>query len=223
MKKLIYPTTAVTLLLTASCKTEQIKIEEDDCIGPQCEIYEWEMPSSVGSYWIYEWFLVDSLGNDSSIAIFDTVRVVGDTSAFGNVYSIYEGNHYGSYAHFRSYLRDSSGYVVDLYGNRTYALFPSGEILSHGYSQTYDYEVRMSDHEIVKTVPAGVFESFAKELAWSNPDGSAFNVCGDLEFVESTFYHPTKGVIAKQLAYISEQQNFCRYREGRLIDYYIAP
>lgn len=222
MKKLIYPLLALVVLPVSSCKPEVIQIEEDDCVSPDCELYDWEMPSSVGSYWIYEWYLIDSTGASSSLGIYDTVTVVGDTSANGITYAIYQGTHYGTYQSYRSYVRDSSGFVVDINGSVGYSLYGSGEQLSQGSTQMHNYQVLMSDNSQQKNVPAGTFDCFTKDLVWTNLDGSPMNSCGDGSFVEQTFIHPTDGIVAKQLAYLSEIQ-FCQYREGRLIEYFIAP
>lgn len=222
MKKLIPFLSLTAFLLVFSCKKDPLP-PNTDCLGTSCDTLEWSMPSTIGSYWIYEWFVIDSNGVETTMGTFDTLRIIGDTIVNGKVYSTYKGNHFGTYQQIYSYRRDSSGYVVNDQGKIIYSMKPTGETLNKVLGQFHNYISEVGYGLENKTVPAGTFETIPSYMWVSKTDGTPITTCGDLAFNLGEFYSPTQGMIASRTAFITEIEAWCQYREGRLIEYYISP
>lgn len=217
MKKLIYPMLSLIVFGTTACKKEDVQTP-DPCESQEC--VDWEMPSKVGSYWIYEWFLVDSMGVETSLGFYDTVRIVKDTVISGSSFSVYEGTLFYTWHQFRRYQRDSSGYVIGGDGDVMYPLFPSGEEKIIGENPPFYITQHYSNDFASRTIPAGTFNCFSSNVVYKHLDGTPINLCGDLEYWQSEYFHPEIGLLAMQLSYVSDMQQ-CQYREGRLIEYHL--
>ena len=94
-------------MLVFSCKDK-----DDDATSnlptPAIEYF----PLTVGSYWVYDWYSIDALGNEEPYPLYhDSIYISGDTVIGGLTYSIMEGTHFNS--DFRSFYRDSSGFLVN--------------------------------------------------------------------------------------------------------------
>ena len=69
--------------------------------------------TSVGSYWVYDWYEVDYLtGVSAPTDRRDSIWIAGDTIINGNQYHIQKGTWFSSSVS-TSIQRDSSGYIVN--------------------------------------------------------------------------------------------------------------
>ncbi len=87
MRKLFFYLILIPLFFS-SCKKE-----ETIACPPAPEIPNY-LPMSVGDYWVYENFYVDTLGNDSSIGVIDSVYISTDTVINGKTYYVFRGTNY---------------------------------------------------------------------------------------------------------------------------------
>lgn len=158
MKKISVLIILFALLTSISCKKNDDIIDDDgndNTYKPKGYI-----PLKVGSYWIYQHYMVLADGTDSALAVVDSTYISGSVEINSNTYYISGKNNKPL---FDVYLRDSVGYLVDTLGNIfmsevnfidtissfTYTL-PNGTDLYHISTFMYD------DNKTVN-VPAGSF------------------------------------------------------------------
>lgn len=207
----------ISLLFLTACKKEnpEMNIPEQ----PQEPIYEF--PTKEGSYWVYEWSIVDSNDVETSLNIVDSVFILGDTLINGNTYTVYRGKYFGSnYSNY--YQRDSSGYIVNNFGHVVFKYVDFNTHIRSGSDDLWDFYAHVLENETTITVPVGTFQSLVQELYIYSPTGTAINNCGDVNYSYKTYmvsgigqvYHETQ-------TYYSDFQTQCKKRMRRLVDYYI--
>jgi hypothetical protein len=121
----------------------------------------------VGNYWIYQRFVIDSLGNATPTDVFDSCYVEKDTLIHGNNFAkITKPWPWGttSQKKVNEYLRDSLHYLVDPSGM---VWFSSVDYSTVFYSYTsiiptigdtvYTVNVKMDDKDLLISTPAGEF------------------------------------------------------------------
>ncbi|MFK7771052.1 MAG: hypothetical protein AB8F94_02895 [Saprospiraceae bacterium] len=106
-------TTSILLLFIYSCQKETVV--------PSCEsqIPESYFPMEIGSYWIYQWYKIDSSGieeiQDGKI---DTVTILKDTLIGASIYKkIKENNSFITAPIVIKFRRDSLGFLIDPQNN----------------------------------------------------------------------------------------------------------
>ncbi|MBL1279990.1 MAG: hypothetical protein COA33_006950 [Fluviicola sp.] len=202
------------LLIFSSCKKEDI-----NSAGSSTQLGYFQ--SQPGTYWIYEWYSIDSNNVESSLGIVDSVFISGDTIIDGEIYAVYNGGFHGNLSP-ESYKRDSSGYIVEPSGNILYSYVSFSDTLNTysepGFWDTYSYMTKTPN---ITTVPAGVFSTIKYETLYYDPAGGAINNCGDLTFVMGSSYSSTVGEVKTRTGYFGEIQTLCKFRERRLTSYYI--
>ncbi len=114
-------------------------------------------PLTIGSYWIYERFNLDTNGVEAVVSV-DSSYISGDTVIGGNTYSVFVGDIIGPTGFY--FRRDSLGYLVDPNGvirgsntNFTDTLWAGS---TPGYADFY-YKM-ISGTSLF--VPAGTFTAF---------------------------------------------------------------
>ena len=202
------------LLVFTACRKDKEQIVEI----PEPVEKTYEFPSDSGTYWVYEWFNVDSLGISTPVSLTDTLRITGDTTISGKEYVVYSGTKYG--VPYTSYERDSSGFIVSPTGVIRHAISLTTDTLSRGEQGLLEYYRTVNPTIIYKSVPYGTYKVIQNQIHWSNLDGSPFNVCGDQEFIQYAYYDQYLGEIASQSLLLAEVVELCSYRERRLVDYY---
>lgn len=205
----------VILLALVSCKKDNIDLEIPT-VEPQVEF---NTPKTKGSYWTYEWYKIDENGLETPLVIKDSIYVYGDTTINNLNYTVYKGTYFGN-SNFTSIERDSSGYIVTHNGGILYSYVNFNDTLSAGF-EFWDWYYKMYDNIQVE-VPAGSFSSIEARRYYYFASGEPANNCGDDYFTLGKWYAEGVGKVKEHQAYFTELQN-CRYREARLIDYYIAP
>ena len=213
-----------TILALVSCKKDKQELPILSNEGPQPQF---NTPTTTGSYWVYQWFKIDSNGVETPIQDIDTVKVFGDTTINNLEYIIYKGNvgigpTNPNSTQYTSYKRDSSGYVVSLNRGIEYSYVNFSDTLHKGsFPQLWDYYLKMFDN-IQVTVPVGTFNSIENREYCYYASGDPVNTCGDAYFTRGRWYVEGIGKVKETNGFITEFKN-CEYREARLIDYYIAP
>jgi hypothetical protein len=215
--KFLIPISILTVLIL-SCKKEQPLINDQaNDVDDNIETTH-SLPSVVGAYWVYDWYLIDSLDQSCFISLTDTVTITGDTLINGDNYVIYSGTYYGN--SFTSFQRDSLGFIISPNGSIYYSLELYADTLFSGQNNLHYYFKNVNPNITSIQVPFGSYNVIQNQLHWGNLDASPFTACGDQEFIEFSYYDQYLGEIASQTAFLSEAQFLCQYRERRLVDYY---
>lgn len=196
--------------------------KKSDETNPNAEDLNY-FPLSIGSYWIYDCFEMDSTGKETIVSRNDTIKITGDTLINGNEYSVFYGKEYAINSWIREfYYRDSLGYIVNEKGeikfssnnliDTLYKLYPSPDSIYFIYAkmETYPNEILLS---------AGRFNSilnYKTSVEQYNPDKRLIGKTDKL-------FAPKVGRILRQYFYVRLYDIEKRYYEERLVDYYIAP
>jgi hypothetical protein len=208
MKNYFFLSVLFVLFITACAKKEPP--------FPQGEEKSQHLPNTVGSYWIYETFTIDSNNVEASTGIIDTITVIGDTLLNGYMYAIYKGTHYGTPS--LTYKRDSSGYIVYSSGNIEYSYTNFTDTLYSGFNLMHDYYSIMKNSSV--SVPAGNFTTVNLSTIFTMPNGDDINSCGDVSYEMPKHFAEGVGLVMSSCPYTYEI-SICRDRQRRLIEYHI--
>ena len=153
MKKLSFLMMAVLITGLSSC-------HKDATNNIQREDHLTFFPLLPGNYWIYQNYEIDSIGKATPTNDWDSSYISGDTMIRGNMYfAMHEKPVLYMPEQSVSYLRDSSGYIVDHTGKIRFAennfsdtLYEdtSNLVLVHGYAAMWAKDSTV-------TVPCGSF------------------------------------------------------------------
>lgn len=173
-----------------------------------------------GSWWKYEWFEIDSMGNEFSLGGKDCLYVVGDTTINGNIFTHITGDSYMFPTPSNWFWRDSSHYLVDQFGNKLFSTYEKLDTLKIYPGSQYTIYSITHGIESPCTVPAGAFMVYENELHYHNSNGTPFTACDSIYISYRRFANGI-GIISEQLSFASLLQIECKYMERRLIEYYI--
>jgi hypothetical protein len=112
----------------------------------------------VGNYWIYEGFQIDTNGVATATGKFDSAYIEKDTLIRGfTYYKHLEIPYVLGFLQFKSYIRDSSGYLVNSDGHILASDFNFTDTLEvrTGEAKLYMAYTMMTGKDSVVTVPAG--------------------------------------------------------------------
>ena len=133
-------------LFFVACKKEKNTNSENSSGQPG-----YTYAASVGSYWVYDRYVVDSLGNETLVpATHDSITVIGDTIANGKTYFKFKGEIWGN-GNLITFQRDSSGYIVDIHGTIIYSFNNVSAQLSSSSDNTYTYATGLENNSSVTT------------------------------------------------------------------------
>ncbi len=180
-------------------------------------------PLTTGSYWVYNTYRIDSLGNEELLRENDTTTVIGDTLINGNTFKIFYGSLYGSSIKREQYYRDSSDYIVSPYGTIVFSSVNFTDTLYSGFDPDTDDPMifkytKMENYNSLVTIPAGEFDSILNCPITVHFLKNQNNLIGKNDYL----YAPNVGRILHQYFYISQYEMRKEYQERRLVDYYIA-
>lgn len=209
MKKLLFVFSVLAVLLTA-CKKDKT-----DYVTDAYSYY----PMKTGNYWVYQWFEVDSNGNETLSAWQnDSVVVLGDTTINGNTFYKVELNVYGSAARYITYMRDSAMWMVDQTGSVVFSVEAQAGYFNNDYSIAgYDQVSRMDYGGHQKLTPAGVFQTIFKITDFTKQSGLFCN--GTNKRSIYTGFARGIGPAFYNTFYLSDP--LCRYFEARLLRYHL--
>lgn len=214
MKKILALTILGLTLL--SCKKDKVKPVMQTPNNPS-----YTHVTTTGSYWVYDWYDVDSTGNETLNPQWkDTIRIVGDTTINGKVYQHYKGKQWNTPIEY--YTRDSSGYVVNSTGSINYSYVSGPALLSTSNDGYMYHNAHIGEKQTISTA-FGSKQANTTYLEVSMVDGSPVNSCGDLTARFYNYYVSGLGCVSKETAYISQLQALCAIKRSKLSAYYIAP
>lgn len=179
------------------------------------------MPSTEGSYWVYEWYRVPFEGEETILPRVDSVYVSGDSLIGGELFTVYKGSFFNS-----DYLRisrDSSGYFIDPEGNIHFSYTNFSDTIDSGiHGNGWNWYLKMYDYQTID-VPAGPFITLEARNSVYLTSGEPVNVCGDQTVGLGYFYADGIGLVRAQIAFSATIQACDHYEEARLVRYNIAP
>lgn len=173
-------------------------------------------PLTTGSYWIYEWAKIDTLGNETLMTTRDTISILGDTLINGNTYAILDGTYLGSQS--RQFHRDSLGYLVNSNGQVLFSESNTDELLHtdsipSGISPFLVREYRMEGNVTTIDASVGTFDCLNYQgkyipLDPDYPHGIRYS---------NVYYADGIGDVESLIFYYSSPDNLIR----RLVEYNI--
>jgi len=214
MKNLI-PPFVLLLLFLSSCK------KADPILVPQVEVNTGYFQNTIGSYWVYEWFEIDSNGVETQLGIIDTIQNISQVVINNMNYVERTTSVLGNESQ-NIFLRDSLGYIVDSKGEIKYSYTDFTDTLSTGAISTLDviWHKKMFDNVSIN-VPAGSFTTIESKQYIYDTTTFPFTKCGEPAIECAIIVAPGVGTVKKETGYFSSLV-FCVNRyEGRLIDYHI--
>ena len=215
-----YMTLTLIAFLFIACKKE--KIETITCNQSETQEVQgtsYVFPTTIGSYWVYEWYQIDSLGIETVMTTIDSVFITGDTLINNKLFTVYSESFLGNPS--LRFKRDSSGYIIDQYGEIEYSYVDFNTIFDSWTNPEYTSSFNMVDMTTTPiTVLAGVFKTIERRQSISKLDGSIISACAGNEVIHPINYASGVGKIRFVSSYISSIQ-YCTYLEQRLINYYI--
>ncbi|MCB0706056.1 MAG: hypothetical protein KDC34_12125 [Saprospiraceae bacterium] len=213
-------TLILILIVYCSCTKENLPAICEDPIDPP-EIF-FTLPDIPGSYWIYEWVSIDSNGTETPLNYLDSVFVIGDSVVNGQEYIVYHDYFFGTNSPEVILKRDSLGYIVGPDGKVLYAHQNFSDTLQTGsYPSSYSYFDQMTKPDSALTLVAGSFETIQHQRTFYFPNGDPVNVCGDTYFQFVIDYDLLIGEVRQSIGLASSIEQECKFRERRLIDYFI--
>jgi hypothetical protein len=167
--KYVFALIAFSILLFSSCNKDEMETNEGYVSPPSY------MPLTIGSYWVYDIYRIDSLGNEVKLQRVDSLTIKGDTLINNQFYFVYGGANY-PFPYYEYYLRDSLGYLVDNSGhihfsttNFTDTLYSNWEIKPNGDTLNHRFSM-MGTTEKNINVPAGSFTTLDYRSTFENFD-----------------------------------------------------
>nr|MBC8147027.1 hypothetical protein [Bacteroidota bacterium] len=149
MRKLIILGVLSIILISACKKSDEIIIKDPEPVPTKN--YN---PMSIGSYWIYQHYEIDTLGNETQLSVTDSVRITGDTLINSLNYRIYKGTKPNQW-NVLYMLRDSGDYVVASDGLIYLSKSNFVDTLNKGIIGLMSFSYKMEQPVAAITVPAG--------------------------------------------------------------------
>ncbi|HLG04378.1 MAG TPA: hypothetical protein VI731_12340 [Bacteroidia bacterium] len=205
-----------SLLLLAACKKDAAPSPSNQ-INPPPSITNYA-PLTTGSYWIYDWYLVDSSGNSTFLNLTDSISITGDTIIGLDTFAIAHGGWYGG-APVSSYFRDSIGYLISPDGRISFSATNYIDTLytwnsSNGNESGY---LKMDNIGDTVTVPAGTFSTLNAKYIVVNNAGTW--PCLGIYDVHDNQYAYNVGKVRATFQITTDPS--CKVYEQRLRSYYI--
>lgn len=202
-------------LMAAGCKKKALP---DPPVNPG---YQW--PYTQGSYWIYQWYDVDTTGMATATSQRDSIYTAGDTVINGHTYVVLRGSWYAQ-PNYQWLLRDSSGYIIDHTGTIRYSYVNFTDTLMHiterlpQYGMYYWYRKMYSQQTI--TTPAGTFDCIEARDYYYDPDEDTLTSCGDAAITTSDYYANGVGRVLLKAGSFTNLMHCLSHIEARLVDYH---
>jgi hypothetical protein len=159
MKNLMFVIIAVLSVLTVSCK------KNSETPAPVAKADYFQLKA--GNYWIYQGYKIDTNGVATPTGKYDSAHIEKDTVIRGfTYYKLLENPFVFGSVQFPSYLRDSSGYLVNSTGYILASDFNFTDTLevTNGEAQLYIAYTKMTGQDSVVAVPAGAFQSLTTRM-----------------------------------------------------------
>ena len=206
--KKIFP---YTLIILFSCSKDAAIPEGKDFGGTVTPVGPF-VPLTVGSFWIYDYFLQDTNGVETYLDR-DTMSIINDTILNGKTYAVFDGSYEYKCNNYTSFRRDSLGYLIDTTGWIYFSSTNFTDTLENLSDSTRFFFYKMTHKDSIVSVPAGVFQTFDYErILHYYLDIRPTQHCHN-------FYSNGVGIIKTQWKYYIAYS----YNVAKPVNYYIAP
>jgi hypothetical protein len=203
-----------TMLIHSACKKETKESRGDE---PDIRY----MPLMTGNYWVYQRFRIDTNGNETPTAIFDSCYIEKDTIIGGRIYYQYiTPDDFNPSQQNKTYLRDSLHYLITNNRNILFSSQDHTTIFDHHYNiqgtdTLYELTFKMVDSVVTAHTPAGIFQALnSRKIYYLYP---TFFPPG-IHKIENTLYAPEIGIVSQTLHGTFSNP---ATTERRLIRYYL--
>ena len=192
------------ITLVFSCKEE-----EDLSPDPISPIY---YNLNLDSYWVYQWYRIDTSGVETVLNTIDTIRNIPDTIINGNQFIVQSGTFLGGHQADK-FLRDSNGDLVDEKGRILFSSTNFTDVLrrdtiaSNEPLIAIEYQMASSEFEEITTL-AGTFsclnyqgnhESFVPSFPWETRLSNSYYGVGIGEVQSSVFFASSLNDLERRL------------------------
>jgi hypothetical protein len=204
-----------------SCKKEEIT--EPIVVVQNTTSYPNFSKFNIGSYWVYQQYIIDTLGNETPTNIYDSCFVETDTVVNGVTYGVINKPNTVNITNqprIRHLTRDSLHYIIGLGGQ---ILFSSEDFQSifdsHynviGVDTIYQVITRMVNKDVSVNTPTGLFitSDYVQEYYYLHYPTF------DNPRVMHTKYAKNVGVVIETIPFFTTNPN---YTERRLVRYHIS-
>jgi hypothetical protein len=174
-------------------------------------------PLTIGSYWVYDWYQVDSSGNSTFMNKTDSMYISGDILIAGYTYAVLEKNFFGGITINQKYLRDSLGYLVSDQGVILFSSTNFTDTLRTLTESFYFSFWKMDEVGLVITVPSGTWPTFNYKQTVIQTNGTF--ACGSNIGYENSYYANNIGLVCETIFFFGS--NICQYFEKKLVRYHI--
>lgn len=213
---LLFLAIVLAILMFVSCKK---KVEKPEYIA-NSTYKKPPLSFKKNTYWIYQYYHIDSIGVETKLNDIDSMWIAGDTMIKGNKYLIFEGDiRVFSSSYQKVYLRDSSGTIVSSEGK---IAFSYKNLLKPLQEQTYvNGQDTMYKTELIcflnssKKTPLGKFTTIN---AQTNYTSTFFTHWKGKTYNTQKHFSMTIGEISNSFFFAGYPQE---YFERRLIRYSI--
>lgn len=207
----------IVVMAIAACEKNEPEVIEPPVQEPDY------FPLTIGSYWVYNTYEIDSLGNETLISENDTIEIIDSTIINNKVYRTFYGKRYGTSSNKEEqYFRDSNEYIVRESGTITFSQYNFTDTLSQTYINPSDpiyYWFSMMKEEVEEVqVPAGTYDSVLN----CNLHFKYLKDSNNLTVDTKKLHAPNVGKVLKQYIYASKYEFDRTYLEERLVAYHIA-
>ncbi len=217
------PAVVCAMLNFTACKKDKIA-QPPPTVPPATPVayYPNYTAMAPGNYWIYEFYLLDSVNGEAHpTGRFDSAYVAGDTIINFKRYYVYQYHEYSS-SYLTRYQRDSLQYTVDHKGRiifatndfvnifRTYQFGPNTAV-----GDTIIVTEQMGGKNDITTVPAGSFKTYSFQEIFHQPPGYP---SGTRRIKEHRYARNIGLVTESSQFYFSLPQMY----EKRLVRYHLA-
>lgn len=204
---------AMTFLST-SCKKESTPepVNNNVIVYPDFSMLD------TGNYWIYQRFLIDSIGNETPQSIYDSCYIEKDTLINGKTYYKYYDPYLSSMS--SKCLRDSLHYVIDSSGDIVLSTSDFSTVLSVHYSTVSSdtvcrIERKMEDKNQSVQTGAGTFTTINAKITYYMYPG--WDYAGSVRY-RNIRYAEGIGKVTETLPFFVSSPN---YTERRLVRYHV--
>jgi hypothetical protein len=216
MKKIVLALSVLAILFTiGSCKKDNSAEQSGSVTYPNYSRF------SVGSYWIYQRFTVDSAGNSTPLNIFDSCYVEKDTLINNKSYLKTIRPNPTNPGEGFTVTRDSLHYIVDAAGKIVFSsndfqtIFNSYYFVGPQSDTVCLVESQMTDKNVSITTPAGNFttcdfrSTFSMYPSWSH--------AGKTRYLH-TRYSENIGIVAETFPFFVSSPS---YTERQLVRFHL--
>ena len=215
---LLYSALAAISFSLVSCDDE----DNPQTVNPPT-VYDNYAQLKTGNYWIYQHYLVDSLGNGSPLQEFDSCYVEKDTVINGNTfYKVIRPDDLTLEADV-FYWRDSLSYLVTPEGKLVFSsedfttIFDSSYYVVNTNDTVTKITTKMADPNQSISVPAGTFNTINRKATYLMYNNWAS--AGTYRY-RHTRYALNVGIVAETFPFFVSNPF---YTERRLVRYHLAP